>query len=161
MAQISQNIKRNLNDNFENDLFRSPFLKHCLYLKCADSPRNQNITSLYVNGKPWVPTFVLFIWTASKDKPIKDTVESLYLEPLYLEISLCRTKYLVPRMLFQANFLSLSRTLSISNKYFGPLKVRDREILLYISDLLISNLQTRIELMFYSIRRVCKLNVPS
>ena len=27
--------------------------------------------------------------------------------------------------------LSLSRTLSISNKYFGPLKARDREILLY------------------------------
>ena len=59
------------------------------------------------------------------------TVESLYLEPLYLEISLSRTKYLVPRMRFQANFLSLSRTLSISNKYFGPVKVRDREILLY------------------------------
>ena len=36
-------------------------------------------------------------------------------------------------MRFQANFLSLSRTLSISNKYFGPLKVRDREILLYIT----------------------------
>ena len=61
---------------------------------------------------------------------VGDTVESLYLEPLYLEISLCRTKYLVPRMRFQANILSLSRTLSISNKYFGPLEVRDREILL-------------------------------
>ena len=37
-------------------------------------------------------------------------------------------------MRFQASFSSLSRTLSISNKYFGPLKVRDREreILLYI-----------------------------
>ena len=57
-----------------------------------------------------------------------DTVESLY-----LEISLCRVEYLVPRMRFQANFLSLSRTLSISNKYFGPLKVRDREILLYFA----------------------------
>ena len=63
---------------------------------------------------------------------LRNTLESLYLEPLYLEISLCRTKYLVPRMRFQANFLSLSRTLSISNKYFGPLKVRDREILLYV-----------------------------
>ena len=41
---------------------------------------------------------------------LRNTLESLYLEPLYLEISLCRTKYLVPRMRFQANFLSLSRT---------------------------------------------------
>ena len=40
-----------------------------------------------------------------------DTVESLYLEPPYLEISLCRIKYLVPRMRFQANILSLFRTL--------------------------------------------------
>ena len=42
-------------------------------------------------------------------KIIKTTIEYLYLEPLNLEISLCRTKYLVPRMHFQANFLSLSR----------------------------------------------------
>ena len=67
-------------------------------------------------------------------------VESLYLEPLYLEFSLCRTKYLVPRMRFQANFISLSRTLSISNKYFGPLKVRDREILLYAFHKILSNI---------------------
>ena len=63
---------------------------------------------------------------------LRTTVESLYLEPLYLETSLSRTKYLDLRKRFQANFLSLSRTLSISNKYFGPLKVRDEEILMYI-----------------------------
>ena len=38
---------------------------------------------------------------------------------------------MIPRMRFQAKFLSLSRTFFISNKYFGPLKVRDRKILLY------------------------------
>ena len=43
-------------------------------------------------------------------------------------------------MRFQANFLSLSRTLSILNKCFGPLKVQDpnREILLYSHDLLMT-----------------------
>ena len=57
----------------------------------------------------------------------ENTVDSLYLEH-----PLSRTKVSVPLCRLQPIFLSLSRTLSISNKFCSPLRVRDRESQLYV-----------------------------
>ena len=56
---------------------------------------------------------------------------SLSRTPSTTNLSLSRTKVSVPLCRLQPIFLSLSRTLSISNKFSGPLRVRDREIQLY------------------------------
>ena len=57
---------------------------------------------------------------------------SLSRKPSISNFSLSRTIFSVPFHWYQPNFLSLSRTLSISNKFLGPLRVRDRESPLYI-----------------------------
>ena len=61
-------------------------------------------------------------------KPYKSTVESLILEPLYLEISLCRTKYLVPRMRFQAKISSpISNSLYLEQVFWSLEGLRQRD----------------------------------
>ena len=52
--------------------------------------------------------------------------------PSISNFSLSRTRVSVPFCRLQPKFLSLSRTLSISNKLSGPLRVRDRESQLYL-----------------------------
>ena len=44
----------------------------CLFLKYADSSRDQNITSLYINGKPRVSTFDFFLFERLAKKRVKD-----------------------------------------------------------------------------------------
>ena len=56
---------------------------------------------------------------------------SLSQTPSISNLSLSRTKVSVPLCRLSPIFLSLSRTLSISNKFSGPLRVRDRESQLY------------------------------
>ena len=47
-------------------------MKWCLSLKSADSPRDQNITSLYINGKLRLSTFYFLLFKRLARKPIKD-----------------------------------------------------------------------------------------
>ena len=56
---------------------------------------------------------------------------SLSRTPSISNFSLSWTILSVPFHWFKPNFLSLSRTFSISNKFLGPLRVRDRESPLY------------------------------
>ena len=47
-------------------------LETMFIFECADSSRDHNITSLYINGKPRVSTFDFFLFERLAKKPVKD-----------------------------------------------------------------------------------------
>ena len=93
-------------------------------------PQSQ-ITSHKGNLPRVFDKILIFCFKYNLGHLMRNTVDSLSRTPSISNFSLSRTIFSVPFLWFQPNFLSLSRTLSISNKFLGPLRVRDRESTLY------------------------------
>ena len=96
-----------------NGEFRSKISQNVIHLgQIGKSGQSGNFLNFHI--------FLIYSWL------------SLSGTPSISNLSLSRTKVSVPLCKLWPIFLSLSRTLSISNKFSGPLRVRDRESELYM-----------------------------